>query len=77
VFSVDPKPWTPSTHSKARSFSSRSAFNRVTAAAMCAMGMRTPLPECTHVNAITRVRGVTAADTAPTISSSEAVSERV
>jgi hypothetical protein len=56
-----PKPWTPSTQSRIRSASLRSRLRRPSASAIRRIGSLTPVLECTHVSATTRVRSDTAA----------------
>jgi hypothetical protein len=71
TFSI-PNPWTPSTQKRIRSASLRPRLIGTSALAMRRTGSLTPVLECTHVRATTRVRGVTAATIRPTISPAEA-----
>src|SRR5438067_290139 len=57
VSSSTPKPCTPSTQRTARSASARPWLAFATAWAKRAIGVRTPVLECTQVTATTRVRG--------------------
>jgi hypothetical protein len=71
TFSI-PKPCTPSTQSRIRSASLRPRLSGRSASAIRRIGSFTPVLECTHVNATTRVRGVTAFTTRRTIVSTDA-----